>query len=136
MNHTCRVDRALVAVLALVFLGAAPAKHEELDDLATQGQLPTGPMSYLVTPVGHRFRFLGTVPLTDASGKKLAVLASYEGHTRDPAAAATAAAELMDAMGPELQAAGETDLVVQARVGFDPRKFVNRTTAFHVTFKL
>ncbi len=148
-NHLTRSRRALrlgVPFLALALLGAAPVTngpvatrvtYELLDARVMAGsQLPRGPMAYLVTPPGHTFRTLGSQPILDADGTKLGTLVSYKGDTRDPEAATAEALELMGAIGPEWQRGGETAVLVQARVGFDPRKRFNSTVGFHTCFHL
>ncbi len=112
--------------------------HELLDArVMAESQVPGGPMSYLVTPPArHTFRILGSQPILDADGTKLGTLLSYVGDTRDPEAATAEAVELMNAYGLEAQTASDTAILVQARVGFDPRKRLNSTIGFHVSFQL
>ncbi len=131
--------------LTLALLSADPqptarrkaVTHELLDTRVMAGKtIPHGPMGYLVVPSGHVFRVLGQQPILDEDGTKLGMLISYVGDTRDPAAATTENAELMDALSLDMQVMGETAVMAQARVGFDTRKPFNSSIAFHTSYLL
>jgi hypothetical protein len=133
----------VAALLALVLAGATPTPNisappvsfESLYERAkSQAQVPSGPAAYLVTPPGHTFHVLGSQPILASDGAKLGFLISYVGDTHDPEVATAEAEELVAALGFEWYLNGERAALVQARVGFDPRKRVNSTVAFHVGF--
>jgi len=99
-------------------------------------QIPGGPLSYLVTPSHRVFRILGSQPILDADGTKLGSLLAYVGDTRDPEVATAHSLELMEAWGPDAVVQGETAVLIQARVDFDPRKKFQSSVALHVAFQL
>jgi hypothetical protein len=136
-----------VAPLAFALLGAGAATsgpstarvvtHALLDARVMGGsQIPHGPMAYLVTPTGHMFRTLGQQPILDEDGTKLGLLVSYVGDTRDPEAAAAKNAELMKALGLDAQVMNMRAVLIQDRVGFDPRKPFNTSVVLHASYGL
>jgi hypothetical protein len=137
---TCLL-RVAIALLATAPVANAqtPSRmtYELLDARVMAGtQIPGGPLSYLVTPSRRTFRILGTQPILDADGTKLGSLLAYVGDTRDPQVATSHSLELMEAWGPDAVVQGETAVLVQAQVNFDPRKKLQSTVALHVAFQL
>jgi hypothetical protein len=92
-------------------------------------------MVYLVTP-RRTFRILGHQAILDADGTKLGMLLSYASDTRDAAVIDAVARELIDAVGSEWRLGGETVVLVQALIGFDPRKASKDTLAAYTSFEL
>ncbi len=97
--------------------------------------LAGGGYSYLVTPAGHMYRILASGPFIGAQGKKLGTMVSYAGETREVARITADAQELVAALGPEMELGGETTIIVQANVGYDPRKVLSRSVLFNVVFE-
>jgi len=111
--------------------------YELLDARVMAGkQIPGGPLSYLVTPSHRVFRILGSQPILDVDGTKLGSLLAYVGDTRDPEVATVHSLELMEVWGPDAVVQGETAVLIQARVDFDPRKRFQSSVALHVAFQL
>lgn len=97
--------------------------------------LPGGGYSYLVTPAGHMYRVLKAGPVFGDEGKKLATMVSYAGETREIAQIGTDAEEIVAALGPEMELAGETSIIVQATVGHDPRKVIWKSKSYNTVFQ-
>lgn len=113
-----------------VALVAACSKHGGAAD-----PLPGGGYSYLVTPTGHMYRVLKAGPVIGAEGKKLGTMVSYAAETREIARIATDAEELVAALGPEMELGGETSVIVQANVGYDPRKMISTSVSYNAAFE-
>jgi hypothetical protein len=62
-------------------------------------------------------------------------MVSYAGETPKIATITTDAEEIVAALGSEMEAAGETALIVQANVGYDPRKTISRSKVYNVVFE-
>lgn len=120
----------LGATLACATLLVAVSKHAHA---ATP--LPGGGYSYLVTPSGHTYRVLQVGPVLGAEGKKLGTMVSYAGETREVARIRADAAEIVAALAPEMELGGETAIIVQAKVGYDPRETLPRSVAFNTVFE-
>ena len=103
---------------------------------AADRPLPGGGYSYLVTSSGQMLRILKTGPITGVEGKKIGTMVSYAADTRDVARLVRDAEELVAALGPEIELSGETAVVVQAYVGYDPRKTISRSVSYNVVFDL
>ncbi len=97
--------------------------------------LPGGGYSYLVTPSGHMYRILKTGPVFGAGGKKLGTMVSYAGETREIARIGADAQEIVAALAPELELVGETSMIVQANVGYDPRKTISTSVSYNAVFE-
>lgn len=97
--------------------------------------LPGGGYSYLVTPAGRMYRVLAMGPVIGAEGKKLGTMVSYAGETREIARIGADAEEIVAALGPEMELASETSIIVQANVGYDPRKMISKSVSYNVGFK-
>jgi hypothetical protein len=117
-------------LLACALLAAACSKK---NDAVTP--LPGGGYSYLVTPAGRMFRVLKAGPVMGAEGKKLGTMVSYAGETTEIPTIATDAEAVIAALGPEMEAGGETAVIVQANVGYDPRKTISRSVSYNVIFE-
>lgn len=96
--------------------------------------LPGGGYSYLVTPAGRMYRVLAMGPVIGAEGKKLGTMVSYAGETREIARIAADAEQIVAALGPEMQLSGETAIIVQANIGYDPRKMISKSVSYNVVF--
>jgi hypothetical protein len=111
--------------------------HQLLSARVMKGsEIPHGPMVYLVTPAGHLFRTLGQQPILDEDGTKLGLLVSYVGDTRDLATAAARNTELMNALSLDAQVMGVTAVLIQDRIGFDPRKAFNTSLTLDTSYSL
>jgi hypothetical protein len=97
--------------------------------------LPGGGYSYLVTPAGRMYRVLKAGPVIGAEGRKLGTMVSYAGETRKVARIGTDAEELVVALGPEMELGGETVIIVQANVGYDPRKMISKSVSYNAVFE-
>ncbi len=113
-----------------VALIAACSKHTGAAD-----PLPGGGYSYLVTPAGRMYRVLKAGPAIGAEGKKLGTMVSYAAETREIARIAADAEELVAALGPEMELGGETSIIVQANVGYDPRKMISMSVSYNAVFQ-
>jgi hypothetical protein len=82
------------------------------------------------------YRVLKAGPVLGAGGKKLGTMVSYASETPVVAEIEKDADEIVGALGLEMQLSGETALIVQANVGYDPRKAVSRSVAYDVVFEL
>jgi len=117
---------AFRAVLLCALL-AACSKSADADT-----PLPGGGYSYLVTPAGRMYRLLATGPVIGAEGKKLGTMVSYAGETREIARIGAEAEEIVAALGLEMELSGETAIIVQANVGYDPRKMISKSVSYNV----
>jgi len=120
-----RVPMHLLLVCALLIGGSEKSA----------APLPGSGYSYLVTPSGHIFRILQTGPIIGGEGKKIGTAVSYAAETRQVARLVRDAEELVTALGPELELSGETAVVVQAQVGYDPRKMISTHVTYMVPFE-
>ena len=103
--------------------------------VCSAAQASGGDYSYLVTPAGHMYRMVGISPFLGAGGKHLGTAVSYDGETPDVARIEEDATEIMAALGPELQLAGETAAIVQVYVGRDRRGIFSTWAGYNVVFK-
>jgi hypothetical protein len=115
-------------VLACALLAACSRNADAGDPL------PGGGYSYLVTPAGRMYRILRMGPMIGAEGKKLGTVVSYAGETREMARITRDARELVSALGPEMEVSGETAIIVQVNVGYDPRRTISHHVAYNVVF--
>lgn len=97
--------------------------------------LPGGGYSYLVTPSGHMYRVLKAGPVIVGEGKKLGTMVSYAGETREVARIGSDAEEIVAALAPEMELGGETSIIVQANVGYDPRKMISKSVSYNTVFE-
>jgi hypothetical protein len=97
--------------------------------------LPGGGYTYLVTPAGRMYRLLKAGPVIGAGGKKLGTMVSYAGEAREVARIRADAEELVAALGPEMEVGGETAIIIQAHVGYDPRKIISSSLTYSAVFE-
>jgi hypothetical protein len=116
-------------VLACALLAACSKSTHSGDPL------PGGGYSYLVTPSGHMYRSLRAGPLIGAEGKKLGTMWSYAGETPEIGKIVSDSEEIVAALAPEMDLAGETSFIVQANVGYDPRKMISRSVTYNTVFE-
>ncbi|HET8541431.1 MAG TPA: DUF4019 domain-containing protein [Anaeromyxobacter sp.] len=116
-------------VVACVLVAAACSRGPD------RGAFPGGGYSYLVTPSGRMFRLLRTGPMIGAEGKRLGAVVSYAGDTREVARITSDADEIVGALGPEMEASGEPAIIVQANLGWDPRKTISTSVLYGVVFE-
>jgi len=117
-------------VLVCAALLAACSKNAE-----AVTPLPGGGYSYLVTPAGHMYRLLKAGPVIGGEGKKLGTMVSYAGETCEIARIGADAEEIVAALGPEMELVGETSIIIQANVGYDPRKMISRSVSYNAVFE-
>ena len=132
--HTLSGMRVRLAVVSVLTLSAAACSKACAPSSAGAGR-PVG-YSYLVTPSGRMFRLLKTGPATNAEHQKVGMLVLYAGESAEIPRIQADAEALVAALGPEMEAAGETELLIRVVVGFDPRKEFSPTSSYDVAFKL
>lgn len=94
------------------------------------------PLNYLVTPAGVMFRIRGMGPVIGGEGKKIGTKVVYVGESPEIDRIIADAERIAAALGPELEVAGESALMVQADVGYDPRKTISSYPSYTVVFQL
>lgn len=94
-----------------------------------------GGYSYLVTPSGHMYRVLQAGPMIGGEGKQIATVVAYAGETREIARIGSDAEEIVAALAPEMELGGETSIIVQANVGYDPRKMISKSVSYNTVFE-
>jgi hypothetical protein len=122
--------------LRLLFVALLAAAACKSVAPASAQALPGGGYSYLVVPSGEMFRILAVGPLVGAAGKKLSTMIKYAGEKREIDKITADAELLVAAMGPEMEASGETAATLSADVGYDPRPAFNQSQSFNVVFEL
>lgn len=104
---------------------------------ATAGGFPSGAgYSYLLSPSGRMFRIVQVGPVIGGAGKKIATMISYAGDTREVVRIVADAEKIIGALGPEMEFAGESSVIVQAVVGNDPSKLLSSSVSFNVVYDL